>query len=151
VKTNTIFILMAITCALAACTVDDKDRCLDGYEWSPWQYSCVKSVDTGTDSVDTDTDTGEAMDTETNGVGVACDGDTDCAMYQADVCLKNPQTPDASGMCSIYGCTAADCGASYDCCDCTDVNTTLIETSQPFCVPTDQAPLLEGSFGCICE
>ncbi len=146
-----IFVLSAVLWLLS-CSFEDSERCPDGYDWIADYKMCIQegALDADADS-DTDTEPGETPETEENGVGVSCLGDTDCAELEADWCLLDPFNASAPGMCSVFGCVAADCEGTgyYACCDCTSVVTDLIETSEPFCVPVSRLLTLEG-LGCIC-
>ena len=138
--------LLWTTAFFLGCTVDESKRCAGEYQWSEDLRLCVIVTD------DTDSDTAlEERDTQANGVGARCYEDADCADYEAQLCLYNPQDPGGPSICSVWDCLPEDCTGPYSCCDCTSVQTELLETDAPFCIPNDQVPTITTVFTCVCE
>ncbi len=145
--------LGAVTC-WASCTIDDGDRCLDGYEYDTKVRACTK-IET-----DTDSDTGPADvpqdaggDSGANGDSAGdlpsgylefCEKQEDCAAYEADYCLLNPQDA-AQSACVTQNCIPGSCPLKSICCDCSMV------TLPTMCLPEEatQDELLATM--CDCE
>ena len=136
-------ILMTVALIGTACTIDDADRCYGDYEWSEENQLCLMP--------DSDTGQDEGLDSQSNGVGVACHSPQDCADFEADFCLDNPQNPADPGMCTVRPCVPSDCTGPFQCCDCTGQESEFIDTTMPFCVPDENVALLTTVFTCVCE
>jgi hypothetical protein len=155
-KTATIAAMVALGAPLTAC-VTDSNRCLPGFVYAPQYDACLQTLDAGPES-------GVAADARAPsdgaplatgdggaGLGASCSGDSDCT-GRASYCLKDPTAaPTDPGVCSIPKCTAADCGSSYSCCDCSAAaNADLMSWPAPVCVPSDDKTTLMA-FGCKCQ
>jgi hypothetical protein len=108
---------------LFSCTIDDDDRCPDGYEYLPDQSICYEQVDGSTDL-------------EEN-FGDVCDSDEDCADGTADYCLI--QFGEDEGICTYTGCESDDpaCPDTYFCANCTQSGIPGFEVV--VCLPDDMA------------
>ncbi len=84
--------------------------------------------------------------TDAEGLGGACDADTECTEGVAELCLKNPMDPGAQGTCSVEDCSAGCCPMGFTCCDCTGAGFDLGWTVA--CVPEDQAGMADGVCTC---
>jgi hypothetical protein len=155
-KIATILAMVALGAPLAAC-VTDSNRCLPGFVYAPQYDACLQIADAGpeggvaTDAGAAAPDGAPAADDGGAGLGNACNGNGDCA-GQASYCLKDPTAaPTDPGICSIPMCTAAECGSSYACCDCSAApNADLMAWPAPVCVPSDNETTLVA-FGCKCQ
>jgi hypothetical protein len=154
----TIFAMVALGAPLTAC-VTDSNRCFPGLEYSPQYDACLQIDDGGEGGAGPDaapstpdgstTDGGAGTDGG-SGLGSDCNGNGDCAA-PATYCLKDPTAAATDpGICSIPQCTAAACGSSYACCDCSAApNANLMAWPAPVCVPSDNETTLVA-FGCKC-
>ncbi len=153
-KTATIVALAALGAPLTAC-VTDSNRCLPGYAYAPQYDACLQIADASPDAAiaresgTATTDGGAALGG--SGLGDPCNGSADCT-GKASYCLKDPTAaPTDPGICSVPMCTAADCGDSYACCDCSAAqNADLMAWPAPVCVPGDNKTTLVA-FGCKCQ
>ena len=153
--------LRALFAALAlggviGCSIDDGDRCPDGYHydpeglaclvcaedetWDPVNYACV-----GTSDSDSDVDAGDDGGPPT-GLGEPCDSDEDCAEYEASMCAINPLTEEGV-YCTLEDCTPADCPEGWQCCDCLDVD----PLNSLACATDEDAVPLVNLAGCDCS
>jgi hypothetical protein len=153
-KTATIVALAALGAPLTAC-VTDSNRCLPGYTYAPQYDACLQIADASPDAAiareaGTATTDGGAAEGG-SGLGDPCNGGADCT-GKASYCLKDPTAaPTDPGICSVPMCTAADCGDSYACCDCSAAqNADLMAWPAPVCVPGDNKTTLVA-FGCKCQ
>ncbi len=152
------FATAAVLAAHTGCSIDEKDRCPDGFFYVPEiQVCCLDGYvyEQGNPMLcipeDTDTDTNESSDTSTetdgnlDGLGTPCSDDSGCAGLGADYCAVNPTS--GTGYCTVLDCTSDICPDSYLCCDCT------ASTSVPQVVAclTDSDAILVGQVGCTCE
>ena len=117
---------LAVIC-FCGCSMDDDDRCVDGYDYDPETKSCLLEVD------------------------VSClweqcaVGGTDCDGCEADFCVNNPLgDTDAPGFCTIENCEPKGCPRGYQCCDCSAVDWVVACFS-------DQYAALAGANGCDCS
>jgi|HubBroStandDraft_6_1064221.scaffolds.fasta_scaffold351949_2 hypothetical protein len=165
-KTATILAMVALGAPLNAC-VTDSNRCYPGFVYAPQYDACLELGDGGSDGGSTldaggggsTLDAGAAVSDGATaeggeggaGLGNSCNGNGDCA-GQASYCLKDPTAaPTDPGICTIPMCTAADCGSSYSCCDCSAAgNADLMAWPAPVCVPGDNKTTLVA-FGCKCQ
>lgn len=151
--------------ALAACQVacvTNSNLCLPGYVYSSQYDACLQvggDADDGSDAATTEAaaaaaadgsapDSGSAAD---GGLGSSCNSSSDCP-GQASYCLKDPTAAaSAAGVCTIPGCTAAECGSGYSCCDCTGSSLApLAAWPKNVCTPaSNQSELV--AFGCTCQ
>lgn len=76
------------------------------------------------------------------GFGETCAADADCDPSVADYCMKSYGA--ATGYCSNTGC-AANCPASYKCCDCP------MPIDKKYCSKASDATLLASMMGCTCS
>ncbi len=149
--------MVALGAPLTAC-VTDSNRCFPGYVYAPQYDACLQVADAAGDGA-VATDAGAAADGApaeggeggAAGLGNSCNGNSDCP-GQASYCLKDPTAaPTDPGICSIPMCTAAECGSSYSCCDCSAAgNADLMAWPAPVCVPSDNETTLVA-FGCKCQ
>ena len=152
--------MVALGAPLTAC-VTDSNRCFSGFVYAPQYDACLQVSDGGPDgAVVPDAgaaapDGGAAPDGAAGeggaGLGDSCSGSGDCS-GQASYCLKDPTAaPTDPGICLIPMCTAAACGSSYACCDCSAAaNADLMAWPAPVCVPADNKTTLVA-FGCKCQ
>jgi hypothetical protein len=153
-KTATILAMVALGAPVTAC-VTESNRCLPGYVYAPQYDACLQIADAGADAAIA-TDAGSpapdgALADGSAGLGASCTASSDCS-GKASYCLKDPTAaPTDPGICSIPMCTAADCGGSYACCDCSAApNADLMAWPAPVCVPADNETTLVA-FGCKCQ
>ncbi len=137
--------LLLILVAFVGCTVEQADRCSEGFVWDPEVLACrLVEIDTepdagpDTDSGDTDTDTNMEL-----GIGELCWSDADCATFIASYCQLSPFNPDDPGFCTIKDCLAGQCPTGYLCCDCSSLG------SQVTCLTEESAESAE-QYGCTC-
>jgi hypothetical protein len=142
----------ASAATLVAC-VTDSNRCVPGYVYAPQYDGCLAIGDDAGDAAAPDgagpTDGGGGGGGD-GGLGDSCHADSDCT-GQASYCLKDPTAaPTDPGICSIPGCTAAECGSAYSCCDCTGaVLSSLAAWPKNVCAPiADKSQLTP--LGCNC-
>jgi hypothetical protein len=153
-KTATIFAMVALGAPLTAC-VTESNRCLPGYVYAPQYDACLLPADGGGDAAvvaDAGRSAPDGAPAEGGaGLGASCNGSGDCS-GKAGYCLKDPTAaPTDPGICTIGMCTAADCGSSYACCDCSAApNPDLMAWPAPVCVPADNETTLVA-FGCKCQ
>ncbi|MCK9461833.1 MAG: hypothetical protein M0R80_19565 [Proteobacteria bacterium] len=100
-------------------------------------------IDTETDS---DTGAGDAgADSGVGGLGEPCtETGGECAGLEADFCLYSPIEP-TEGACTVSGCLADGCPATYTCCDCTGASYFFTD----LCAPSEYAEQLPLA-GCTC-
>jgi hypothetical protein len=153
--------------ALATCQfacVTNSNLCLPGYVYSSQYDACLLvggDADDGgddaapeatTDAVGAaDAGASDASAAGDSGLGSSCNSSTDCT-GQASYCLKDPTAAaSAPGICSIPGCTAAECTSAYSCCDCTGSSfSPLAAWPKNVCAPaSNQSSLV--AFGCTCQ
>ncbi len=152
-KNATILAMVALGAPLTAC-VTESNRCLPGYVYAPQYDACLQIADGGADGAVADaasaTSDGGSVESGAS-LGSACNGNGDCS-GKASYCLKDPTAaPTDPGICSVPMCTAADCGSSYACCDCSAApNPDLMAWPAPVCVPSDNKTTLVA-FGCKCQ
>jgi hypothetical protein len=92
---------------------------------------------------------GSAGEGGASGLGTSCVGQADCASLPANYCLISP-TGSFPSFCTYQHCTAAACGRSYVCCDCTMSPVSLVSAFPPgICVLPMTAAALP-SYGCTC-
>jgi hypothetical protein len=95
------------------------------------------------DEGDTAADGGDLDAGAPSGMGGACTGQgAECEGYDADYCLLNPATPDASGICTVRGCDTKGCPDTYLCCDCSALGMEII------CLPEVSAEMLGTACQC---
>ncbi len=138
----------------SSCTVDDEDRCLNGYDWDPEVLTCrkiEKDTDTSTAATDVAQDAGEDSGTTGDSDGnlpsgylEPCEKQGDCAAYEADYCLINPLEPEQSA-CVTQNCTPGSCPAGSICCDCTTVTYPIM------CLPDEATAESLLTTMCDCE
>jgi hypothetical protein len=102
---------------------------------------CFYDVEGGEYEPPEDTDTGNAE----TGLGVSCEGDEDCAGFEADTCLINAYLTEY--YCTIIDCTAEQCEGDYQCCDCT--GTAGFDAT--LCLSAQDASMASSMAGCACE
>jgi hypothetical protein len=98
---------------LFGCTIDDDDRCPDGYEYLPDQSICYEQVDGGDDLPPTDSGP--------DNFGDPCETDSDCSGGTAEYCLVSGGVGGGrEGICSYLDCDSdgPECPAEYTCADC---------------------------------
>jgi hypothetical protein len=151
-------LLAFATCQFACVT--SSNLCLPGYVYSSQYDACLlvggDAADDGGDDAATaavsaaDGGASDASAAGDSGLGSSCNSNTDCS-GQASYCLKSPTSPTSPGICSIPGCTAAECTSAYSCCDCTASSlSSLSAWPKNVCAPTsDQTSLV--AFGCTCQ
>ena len=132
--------------ALAAChvaCVTNSNLCLPGYVYSS-QYDACLAI-----GGDAEADAGSAAGDA--GLGSSCNTSSDCS-GQASYCLKDPTaSPSAPGICTIPGCTAAECTSAYSCCDCTQASlSSLTAWPKNVCTPSSNETTLVA-LGCTCQ
>ncbi len=130
-----------VTCIVlvASCSIDDENRCLDGFVYAKMSKTCIPE-DTGSADTETgsgadaggDEDSGAAGDGGSTGLGEYCETQEECAPYEADYCAVNPLT--GEGSCTYQDCDATSCPAGYTCCDCTAI------TGPKLCVEDGDVP-----------
>jgi len=167
-KTATIAAMVALGAPLTAC-VTDSNRCFPGFVYTAQYDACLQvgdggPADSGVAASDATPPGPASLDGAAPvdgpvaasgdggaGLGNSCNGNADCA-GQASYCLKDPTAaPTDPGICSIPMCTAAACGSSYACCDCSAAgNADLMAWPAPVCVPADNETTLVA-FGCQCQ
>jgi hypothetical protein len=152
--------------ALAAChvaCVTNSNLCLPGYVYSSQYDACLAiggdaEADAGADDAATEaatatdggmSDAGSAAGDA--GLGSSCNTSSDCS-GQASYCLKDPTaSPSAPGICTIPGCTAAECTSAYSCCDCTQASlSSLTAWPKNVCTPSSNETTLVA-LGCTCQ
>jgi hypothetical protein len=152
--------------ALAAChvaCVTNANLCLPGYVFSSQYDACLAvggdaDEDAGADDAATEaapaadggaSDAGAAASDA--GLGSSCNTSGDCS-GQASYCLKDPTAaPTAPGICTIPGCTAAECTSAYSCCDCTQASlSSLMAWPKNVCTPSSNETTLVA-LGCNCQ
>ncbi len=154
--TRVMFIASALLFVVtAACTIDDEDRCPDGYHYDPVGLACKLC---GEDQTWNPTiyecedppppDGGTDTDTEQSGLGEPCASNIDCQDYVAAICAIDPLTNEGK-YCTIENCTPADCTDGFQCCDCT---ASSIEAIQGIaCAKDEDATQLVAMAGCTCS
>ena len=130
------------------CSIDDDDRCADGFVWDDEFRVCLE--DAGGTGGSGGSDPGGGGSTGDPELGSSCVSDDDCdgAEDDATYCLLDPRNPSDPGVCTIPDCTADACGDDYSCCDCGSVD--LVDWPAPLCLLSDRSSQLEG-IGCTCE
>ncbi len=168
-KNATIGAMVAFVAGGLCACVTDSNRCFPGYEYTAQYDACLQiaAADAG-DAVTRAAATRAAATRAATpsppmprlptaaakgrgaGLGSACNGNGDCP-GAASYCLKDPTAaPTDPGICSIPNCTAAACGSSYACCNCSAApNADLMAWPAPVCVPSDNETTLVA-FGCQC-
>ena len=142
---SAVIILWALSSA--ACTMDDADRCPDGYFYMEDLYACCNSethmpsedgqscipipVDSGV------TDSGAADGGGLSGFEEPCTTHADCADFDATYCLMGE-------ICTIESCDTVGCPTDYTCC-----GPCPTSENKQVCVPDDSVGLAE-TFGCPC-
>jgi|HubBroStandDraft_2_1064218.scaffolds.fasta_scaffold06316_2 hypothetical protein len=155
--------LLALATCQVAC-VTNSNLCLPGYVYSSQYDACLQvggDADDGGDdasAMEAATDAAVAADggaadssAGDGGLGSSCNSSSDCPA-QASYCLKSPTAAaSAPGICTIPGCTAAECGSGYSCCDCTSSSLApLAAWPKNVCAPSsDDSDLV--AFGCTCQ
>ena len=151
-------IVTAIVAITAGCTVDDDERCVDGYVWNDVEKACLLPIDTSAaDDTVSETvqgeDTGTSTDSSTGsdsepeiGLGETCVDDNSCSGYQANYCLLDPSAPSNPGICTILNCTAGGCGGQFTCCDC--AKSPFVTLPGPICAPNSNVADLSQA---LCE
>ena len=134
-----VWILGACLLVIVACTIDDEDRCPDGFYWDGDFKSCFE------EEVE---DAGDCVIPPETGYGRECFQSSECEGREAAFCLTNPLTPGEPGSCTIGDCVAEDCLCDTVCCDCAAVP--QITWGVPVCIGQENAGLL-GGMGCTCE
>jgi hypothetical protein len=119
---------------LFGCTISDEDRCPDGLEWNGDIQVCQEIQELP------DGGTGDAS---AGGYLEPCEGNEDCASYEADYCLYNPMGDDP-GICLLQDCTAGSCPEDSLCCDCSGMMAPFI------CLPEQVAEDPEIEKYCDC-
>lgn len=127
---------------MAACSMDDSDRCVSGYTYDPSTKSCqMDRDDMGVAGDDAEVADGGAVDDGTVdddsgvdlsalGFGVACyeaGAAAECADFEEATYCALP-TGETEGQCTKEGCTLDDtesCPGDLVCCDCSDFTTIL--------------------------
>ena len=158
--------LTALVVPLVAC-VTDTNRCPPGLTYDPQYDACLEPPGSGdaqveaastTDAAPAPPDGGDASpdaaasgDAGDTGLGNSCNADSDCT-GQASFCLKDPTAaPTDPGICSIPGCSAAECTSAYSCCDCTaGLLSALMAWPKNVCAPASNKSTLV-QFGCTCQ
>jgi len=157
--------------ALAAChvaCVTNSNLCLPGYLYSSQYDACLAIGGDADDEAGADeaaTEAAPATDSGTSdgdisdggsaagdgGLGSSCNTSGDCS-GQASYCLKDPTAaPTAPGICTIPGCTAAECTSAYSCCDCTQASlSSLTAWPKNVCTPSSNETTLVA-LGCTCQ
>ena len=141
-------LFLAATVLPIACSIEDEDRCADGYSWDEEFRICKEdsALPPATGGSKNEGGAGGAGSAE---LGTACESEEDCAASEdATFCLKSPLAPSDPGICTIPDCTADACDGDYLCCDCSTV--TQLAWPGPLCVLNDRLDQLEGA-GCSCE
>jgi hypothetical protein len=158
-RTTTAALAMIALPHLAAC-VTESNRCTAGFTYAPQYDACLQDAvaadggggndGAGNQDVATGADAAAADGAPESGLGNACAASADCG-GRASFCLKDPTADPADpGICSIPGCTAADCAGAYSCCDCTSaVLASLTTWPAGVCAPSASASSLTG-LGCTC-
>lgn len=83
------------------------------------------------------------------GLGAPCTGAQDCASHEANYCLISPNNS-FTPFCTLTGCTAKACGASYVCCNCkASPVPQLVAFPANICVLPKLGAALP-TFGCTC-
>ena len=156
-KTAAILAMVALGAPLTAC-VTDSNRCYPGFVYAPQYDACLQIAGGASDAgappdARASASDGAAAEGGDGGAGLgnSCNGNSDCS-GQASYCLKDPTAaPTDPGICTIPMCTAAECGSSYSCCDCSAAaNPDLMAWPAPVCVPSDNKTTLVA-FGCKCQ
>ena len=112
------------------------------YDSDPAVENCAPPADTDTGDADTASDS--STDAAPSGLGATCEGDADCAGYDADYCAIAPG--ESEGYCTEADCDPGGCASGYQCCDCTA--SSLVDGVA--CLTDDDAELA-GAAGCTCE
>ena len=152
-------LLTALAAPLASC-VTDANRCLPGFTYSAGYDACLANAGPSDGGSESSTEAASPADGSSagdagaggdSGLGIACMASSNCA-GAANYCLKDPTAPSTSpGFCSIPGCTAAECGSAYACCDCTAaVIAALSAWPKNLCAPAANKSTLV-QFGCTCQ
>lgn len=133
---------MAVILTLTQCALEDNKRCLDELVFDPELGVCLP-VDTDEDDpIDTATDDGTDTDTSMpSGLGELCENSDQCAGYEADFCLVDPDS--GVGFCTVQDCTPGSCPTGYLCCDCSAIFYPI------FCMPLEGVEAMEQY--CECE
>jgi hypothetical protein len=160
---RTIAVLVAIASPSLAACVTESNRCTPGFKYAPQYDACLQEgVDAdggiasdGADTVNANDALADAAPVTDagggdSGLGNACNASSDCT-GRASFCLKDPTAdPTDPGICSIPGCTAADCTSGYSCCDCTAaVLASLTAWPAAVCAPSANTSTLTA-VGCKC-
>ncbi len=162
---------------VTGCTIDDEDRCPEGYFYIPEITSCcldgkvyvpsnpLLCVDPdfggGEDTGENDTEDGGTGDGGTGDGGIG--GDENAQTVSTDG-LGTPCSDDTNcegldadycainplegaGYCSVNGCTPEICPGGYKCCDCREQ---VLLPQVAVCL-TDSDAVLADSVQCTCE
>lgn len=157
-KAITIPLVLALSLgalAMVGCTIDDEDRCPEGFQFEKITLSChpipqeSEGDSSGGEDTGKDKDTNDAGDGP-SGLGEPCAGDPGaCAAagYEADYCVVNPLEQDKA-YCSSRDCTADSCEKGYRCCDCTN---SMVLPKLSACLKDADADLAgSAAGGCQC-
>ena len=127
-----------------ACTMDDADRCPDGYFFMEDLWACCNS-ETHMPNEENDRcipdsdDSGAGDGGDSSGIGEPCTSDADCSDYEANFCLV------AVAVCTFEGCDSTGCPDGYTCCGPCDVS-----AGKTACVE-DALVSTAVELGCPCE
>ncbi len=138
---------MACTCPEGTVFDSPSDSCVEVEEDTATDTDTDSDIDAGGgadggDSDDSD-DTQDTGDTATEGFGVECSQESDCAEFEvADFCALNPLSQ--QGYCTLENCEADDCPDTWRCCDCTSL------LGWVACLDDGYAATAE-KMGCICS
>lgn len=91
---------------------------------------------------------GGALPITEAGTGTPCMDDAQCEGLEASACIRLEE----AGFCSIEGCGAGECGASYVCCrDCSPMAAPLLPFEGSACLPEAVSDALATMAGCTCD
>jgi hypothetical protein len=139
-------ILSTIAVSWLGCSIDDGDRCPDGYFYVPEILACcvegeVYVADAGIcreppepPDTETDEDDGGADGGDPSGLWEPCNAQEECEGFDADYCAINPLTDE--GYCTIE-CEVGDCPDGSQCCDCTNEDYPIA------CILDEDVPMIE--------
>lgn len=147
---------------LCSCSMDDEDRCPEGFYYHSKTRTCLE--DTGESKDNKSASDGEydssidgnrvdqdatAEDTRPSGLGKSCTTMEDCTPYEEDYCSYNDMA--GAGYCTIANCSFGECPAGYQCCDCSNATISLGGEIDIMCINDEQASLAESVASCTCE
>jgi hypothetical protein len=116
---------------------------------APAGSDAADATDSAEAAVMGDGESGAGEASVASGLGGSCASSTSCAGQPADYCLVSP-TGSFPSFCTLTHCTAAECGSSYTCCDCTASALPQLTAFPPgICVLPMTAAALP-SYGCTC-